>query len=149
MEQSSNSIAEPAGLKKKRVLRALLKIRMALATDVPGTFTTTVEVDDTYLGGSGRNKQMMIRDSGARNGRGTSKKPVLGILCRNGHLCDKIVKSVEEETLLLLFSKKVEKGSTVCPETWKAWAGIAAGGYVHHLVNRGKKTTLRRKRESH
>jgi len=52
MEQSSNSIAEQTGLDKKRVLRALLKVRMALATDVPGIFTGTVEVDETYLGGA-------------------------------------------------------------------------------------------------
>ena len=53
MEQSSNSIAEHTGFDKKRVLRALLKVRMALATDVPEIFTGTVEVDETYLGGAG------------------------------------------------------------------------------------------------
>lgn len=139
MEQSSNSIAEQTGLDKKRVLRALLKVRMALATEVPEIFTGTVEVDETYLGGAWRNKRKMIRDTGTRRGRGTAKQPVFGILCRNGQVWAEIVRSVDEETLLPLISKKVEKGSTVCSDTWKAYTGIAARGYVHRLVNHGER----------
>jgi hypothetical protein len=52
MEQSSNSIVEQTVFVKKRVLRALLKIRMVLATDIPDIFSGTVEVDETYLGGA-------------------------------------------------------------------------------------------------
>jgi len=139
MEQSSNSIAEQTGFDKKRVLRALLRIRMVLATDVPEIFTGTVEVDETYLGGAWRNKRKMIRDTGTRRGRGTSKQPVFGILCRNGQVWAEIVMSVDEDTLLPLISKKVEQGSTVCSDTWKAYTGIAARGYVHRLVNHGER----------
>ena len=139
MEQSSNSIAEQTGFDKKRVLRALLRIRMALATDVPEIFSGTVEVDETYLGGAWRNKRKMIRDTGTRRGRGTSKQPVFGILCRNGQVWAEIVMSVDEDTLLPLISKKVEQGSTVCSDTWKAYTGIAARGYVHRLVNHGER----------
>ena len=76
-------------------------------------FTGTFEVDETYLGGAWRNKRKMIRDSGSMRSRGTSKQPVFGILCRNGQVLAEIVTSVDEETLLPLISKKVEKGSTV------------------------------------
>jgi transposase-like protein len=47
MEQSSNSIVEQTGLDKKRVLRALLRIRTALAQEIPDVFSGTVEVDET------------------------------------------------------------------------------------------------------
>ena len=50
MEQSSNSIVEQTGLDKKRVLRALMRVRIVLTTDVPIIFSGTVEVDETYLG---------------------------------------------------------------------------------------------------
>jgi hypothetical protein len=33
----------------------------------------------------------------------------------------------------------VSTGSIVCSDTWKAYTGIAARGYVHHLVNHGKR----------
>jgi transposase len=38
-----------------------------------------------------------------------------------------------------LISRKVSSGSTVCSDTWKAYTGIAARGYVHRLVNHGEK----------
>ena len=138
MEQSSNSIVEQTGLDKKRVLRTLLRIRMVLAKDVPEIFSGTVEVDETYLGGAWRNKRKVVRDTGTRRGRGTSKQPVFGILCRNGQVWAEIVGSVDEDTLLPLIVKKVEKGSTVCSDTWRAYTGIAAKGYVHRLMNHGE-----------
>jgi len=138
MEQSSNSIVEQTGLDKKRVLRALLKIRMLLAKDIPDIFSGTVEVDETYLGGAWKNKRKVVRDIGTKRGRGTSKQPVFGILCRNGQVWAEIVENVDEATLLPLITKKVEQGSTICSDTWKAYTGIAAKGYVHRLVNHGE-----------
>jgi transposase len=138
MEQSSNSIVEQTGLDKKRVLRALLRIRIVLTTDVPDIFSGTVEVDETYLGGAWRNKRKVVRDTGTRRGRGTSKQPVFGILCRNGQVWAEIVGSVDEATLLPLITEKVELGSTVCSDTWKAYTGIAAKGYIHRLVQHGE-----------
>jgi transposase len=131
MEQSSNSIVEQTGFVKKRVLLALLKIRMVLATDNPDIFSGTVEVDETYLGGAWKNKRKVVRDTGTKRGRGTSKQPVFGILCRNGRVWAEIVENVDETTLLPLIAKKVEQGSTVCSDTWKAYTGVAAKGYVH------------------
>jgi transposase len=138
MEQSSNSIVEQTGLDKKRVLRALTTVRGVLAKDVPEIFTGTVEVDETYLGGAWRNKRRVVRDTGTRRGRGTSKQPVFGILCRNGQVWAEIVDKVDEGTLLPLITKRVELGSTVCSDTWKAYTGIAARGYVHRLVHHGE-----------
>jgi len=138
MKQSSNSIGEQTGFDKKRVLRALLKIRMVLAKDIPDIFSGTVEVDETYLGGAWKNKRKVIRDTGTKRGRGTSKQPVFGILCRNGQVWAEIVENVDESTLLPLITQKVEAGSTICSDTWKAYTGIAARGYVHRLVNHGE-----------
>lgn len=138
MEQSSNSIVEQTGLDKKRVLRALTRVRMVLARDVPEVFSGTVEVDETYLGGAWRNKRKVVRDVGTRRGRGTSKQPIFGILCRNGQVWAEIVDKVDEDTLLPLIAKRVEKGSIVCSDTWKAYTGIAARGYVHRLVHHGE-----------
>ena len=128
MEQSSNSIVEQTGFDKKRVLRALLKIRMVLVKDIPDIFSGTVEVDETYLEGAWKNKRKNVRDTGTKRGRGTSKQPVFGILCRDGHVWAEIVENVDESTLIPLITKKVETGSTICSDTWKAYTGIAARG---------------------
>ena len=86
---------------------------MVLAKDIPDIFSGTVEVDETYLGGAWKNKRKVVRDTGTKRGRGTSKQPVFVILCRNGQVWAKIVENVEESTLLPLITQKVEPGSTV------------------------------------
>jgi len=68
MEQSSNSIAEQTGFEKRRVIRALTKIRFVMINDVPDIFTGTVEVDETYLEGKWKNKRKSIRDHGTKRG---------------------------------------------------------------------------------
>ena len=69
MEQSSNSINEQTGFEKRRVLRALTKIRFVMMQYVPEIFSGTVEVDETYLGGQWKNKRKTIRDKEPRNNR--------------------------------------------------------------------------------
>jgi len=81
----------------------------------------------------------LIRDHGKKRGRGTKKQPVFGILCRNGQVWAEVVDDVEADTLQPLILRKVSTGSTVCSDTWKAYTGIAARGYVHRLVNHGEK----------
>jgi transposase len=139
LEQSSQKIAIRTSIKILRVLRSLTIIRRALTKDVPGIFSGTVEVDETYLGGQWKNKRKTIRDQGTKRGRGTKKQPVFGILCRNGTVWAEVVEDVEADTLQPLISKKVSTGSIVCSDTWKAYTGIAARGYVHRLVNHGER----------
>ena len=139
MEQNSNSIIDRTQFERRRVFRALTKIRIVLAKDVPEIFSGTVEVDETYVGGQWKNKRKSIRDHGTKRGRGTQKQPVFGILCRNGQVWAEVVDDVEAETLQPLISRKVSTGSTVCSDTWKAYTGIAARGYVHRLVNHGER----------
>jgi transposase len=63
--------------------------------DVQEIFSGTVEVDETYLGGQWKNKRKFIRDYGSKRGRGTTKQPIFGILCRNGLVWAEIVDNVE------------------------------------------------------
>ena len=148
MEQNSNSIIERTRFERRRVFRALTKIRIALAQDVPEIFSGTVEVDETYVGGQWKNKRKSIRDHGTKRGRGTKKQPVFGILCRNGQVWAEVVANVEADTLQPLISRKVSTGSTICSDTWKAYTGIAARGYDHRLVNPGEKEYSDKKKET-
>jgi len=110
-----------------------------MTKDVPEIFSGTVEVDETYLGGQWKNKRKTLRDHGTKRGRGTKKQPVFGILCRNGSVWAEVVYDVGADTLQPLISQKVTTGSIVYSDTWKAYTGIAARGYVHRLVNHGER----------
>ena len=135
---SSNKIASETGLEKRRVFRALNRTREVMLRDIPGVFEGTVEVDETYIGGQWRNKRKAHRAQGTKRGRGTSKQPVFGILCRHGYVWAEIVPGVESETLVPLINKRVRRGSIIYSDTWRGYTGIAAKGYVHRLVEHTK-----------
>jgi len=139
LEQSSQNISISTSIERRRVMRSLTIVRRVLTKDVPEIFSGTVEVDETYVGGQWKNKRKTIRDIGTKRGRGTRKQTVLGILCRNGTDWAEVIDDVEDGTLQPLISKKVLSGSIICSDTWKAYTGIAARGYVHLLVNHGER----------
>jgi transposase-like protein len=139
LEQSSQTIANRTGIVRTRVLRALTWIRHVLISDIPDVFSGTVEVHETYVGGSWKNKRKSIRDTGTKRGRGTKKQPVFGILCRNGLVWAEIVDTVEATTLQPLISSKVKQGSIVCSDSWRAYTGIASKGFVRRLVNHAER----------
>ncbi|MFQ6030039.1 MAG: IS1595 family transposase [Dehalococcoidia bacterium] len=134
---SAQAIAQETGLHRQRVLRALMRLRQRMLREVPPVFRGTVEVDETYLGGAWKNKRSSQRRGGTQRGRGTTKTPVLGILCRGGQVWAKVVPDVEAQTLLPLIRRRVKRGSIVCSDTWLSYTGIAAKGYVHRLVEHG------------
>jgi transposase len=109
-------------------------VREAMSRDIPPVFEGIVEIDETYLGGSWRNKRKFTRIQGSKRGRGTSKQAVFGILCRGGLVWAEIVPNVEAKTLIPLLRKQVAQGSIVCSDTFRSYTGVAAKGYVHRLV---------------
>lgn len=133
--QSAAVIAQESRLERKRVLRALLLVRQAMMQDVSPVFSGVVEIDETYLGGAWRNKRLASRAQGAKRGRGTSKQAVFGILCRGGQVWAEVVPNVEAKTLLPLLRQRVRAGSVVCSDTFSSYTGVAAGGYIHRLVD--------------
>ena len=135
---SAQGVAEETGIERKRVLRALLHVREAMAQDIPEVFSGTVEIDETYIGGQWKNKRKSQRTIKAKRGRGTQKTPVFGILCRSGKVWAEVVADTEAKTLLPLVNQRVRRGSVVCSDTWKSYTGIAAKGYVHRIVQHGK-----------
>jgi transposase len=136
--QSSNMIAELTSINRKRVIRALIRVREAMKTDIPKQFSGIVEVDETYMGGQWKNKRKSVRAKGTKRGRGTSKQPVFGIYARKGIVWAELVDDAESRTLQPLIKKHVREGSVVCSDTWKGYTGIATQGYVHRLVEHGK-----------
>jgi len=135
---SAKAISHETEINRWRIHRALIKVRTAMAKDVPEIFSGTIEVDETYIGGQWKNKRKKYKKIKAKRGRGTLKTPVFGILCRGGKVWAEIVPDVEANTLIPLITKRVKCGSTICSDTWKSYTGIATRGYVHRLVDHAK-----------
>lgn len=125
------------GLERRRVLRALTYVRVAMQQAIPPVFRGTVEVDETYVGGHWRNRRH--RPRGSPRGRGTTlKTPVFGILCRGGQVWAQVVPDISRATLQALIHRRVRPGSIVCSDTLGGYTGIATLGYVHRLVAHGQ-----------
>ena len=140
LEHSTNMILNRVDVSKYKLLKTLTLLRMKMTRDLPEVFEGTVEVDETYLGGQWKNKRLSLKKTvkQSKRGRGTTKQPVFGILCRNGKVWAELINNVEAVDLQPLIMKKVKKGSIVCSDTWRGYTGIAARGYVHRMVEHGK-----------
>ncbi|MEK7072302.1 MAG: IS1595 family transposase [Patescibacteria group bacterium] len=140
LEQPIREIEKQTALSHYSVSKATKLLRVVMTKDVPGIFSGTVEVDETYLGGQKKNKKkkQLIKDKiegkESKRGRGTTKQPVFGILTRQGKVFAELVDDVEAKNLLPIISKKVKIGSSICSDTAKAYTGLAAKGYVHRTV---------------
>ena len=136
LEHSTNTILDRVDISKYKLLKILTLLRKEMTKDVPNVFSGIVEVDETYLGGQWKNKRLKIKKTNkqSKKGRGTTKQPAFGILCRNGQVWAELVSRVEASDLQPKIEKQVERGSTVCSDTWRGYTGIAQRGYVHRLV---------------
>lgn len=141
---SAARVAQETHLGREQVLRALLLVRQAMARDIPPVFSGVVEIDETYVGGTWRNKRLVERAQGTKRGRGTTKQAVFGVLCRGGQVWAEVVPNVEARTLLPLLHQHVRTGSVVCSDTFTSYTGVAARGYVHRLVDHSQTFSDRR-----
>jgi transposase-like protein/DNA-directed RNA polymerase subunit RPC12/RpoP len=140
LEHSTNTILDRVNVSKYKLLKTLALLRKEMIKDVPEVFEGIVEVDETYLGGQWKNKRLWVKkqQKQSKKGRGTTKQPAFGILCRNGKIWAELVSGVEAKDLQPRIEKQVRKGSTVCSDTWRGYTGIAAKGYVHRMVKHGQ-----------
>jgi transposase-like protein len=110
-------------------------LREAVKQEIPPILKGTVEVDETYVGGSWRNRRFRPNKRISPPGRGTKlKTPVFGILCRGGKVWAQVVPNISRATLQGLIRRRVEPGSIVWSDTLSSYTGIATKGYVHRLV---------------
>ena len=141
LEVNSPTIKEKTGKSMGTINKVLRLLRTVMLKDIPGMFSGTVEVDETYLGGQKKNKRknQLKKDretfgKESKSGFGTTKQPVFGILCRNGKVFAKLVDDTEAKDLIPIITKKVKPGSKVCSDTYRSYTGLAAKGYVHRTV---------------
>jgi transposase-like protein len=132
LEHSSNTVLSRVNISRYMLLKVLTLVRMVMVQDVPAVFEGTGEVDETYLGGQWKNERHAVkcRHGQSKRGRGTTKQPVFGILCRSGKVWAELIDGVEAKQLQPKILKQVKKGSIVCSDTWRGYTGIAAKGGI-------------------
>lgn len=147
LERSGLWTAQKIGLSKNVAYGAFNRIRQVCLKDVPGIFSGIIEVDETYLGGQrkSKNKKQLRKEPKSKRGFGITKQPVFGILTRHGKVFAQLIDDREAKDLIPIITKKVEAGSKIYSDTWRAYTGLAAKGYIHRTVEHGEKEYVRGK----
>lgn len=108
-------------------------------------FTGTVELDESFYGGTFKNLRKHVRQelrSLGLNKRGGGakyrKQPVFGIFKRNGQVYLEPIPETKAKILSPIIKKKVKVGADVFSDTGTWYSGLVGLGYIHRTVDHGK-----------
>lgn len=119
--------------------KAVRAIRLAMTNDMPTTLAGICEADETYVGGSWKNKAIHIRRQGTKRGRGTSKQPIFGVIQRAGDEPSKVRVWLTPDTKSRSINghilDTVARGSTIYTDGRKGYRRLPRYGYFHDWVD--------------
>lgn len=107
--------------------------------------TGTIELDESFFGGTFKNLRKSIRMELRRMGlnkRGGGakyrKQPVFGIFKRNGEVYLEPIPEATAKVLVPIIKRRIKLSSKVFSDTATPYAGLVGLGYIHKTVDHGK-----------
>lgn len=126
---SAKQIQRETGVTYKTAWRMFKQVRSMLTEDAV-LEGSSVEVDETYIGGVRRGKR----------GRGAAGKTIaMGLVQRQGRVIAKIVPDVKSATLLPVIREKVLQKSMVYTDELPSYDKLSGMGYEHKRVHHQSK----------
>lgn len=129
---SSHQIAREVGITQKSAWFLCHRIREAMKKEpMAGMLQGTVEVDETYVGGKPR------KHSGkrpAQRGRGTSKKPVMVLVERDGSAHAVPIDIVSAKTLKNQIAVNVAKEAIIMTDEFQSYNGLNKNFARHETI---------------
>jgi transposase-like protein len=140
---SSLQLHRDLGVTQKTAWFMLHRVREMLKKDAPEMMKTTVEIDETYVGGKEKNKHGYKRnkesDKVKLTGRSLqSKTPVLGILERHGEVFAKKVNATSHRYVMPLIEKTVAKDATIITDNWATYQRLDIM-YKHFVIDHSRR----------
>src|SRR5208283_5010714 len=122
---SAKQIQRETGVTYKTAWRMFKQIRSMLG-EQPTLEGSSVEVDETYVGGVRRGKR----------GRGAEGKTIaMGMVERQGRIITQVVPDVKSTTLLPIIKEKVLTKSIIYTDELPSYDKVPEMGYVHKRVH--------------
>lgn len=131
LDLEASKVAKLTGISRNSINRIVLGIRERIAElcEKESPFKGEIEVDESYFGGR--------RIKGLR-GRGASgKRPVFGLLKRQGKVYTEVIDDCSKATIQAIIRGKIDPESIIHSDGWKGYDGLVDIGFKkHYRVNR-------------
>src|SRR5271157_3481630 len=137
---SAKQIQRETGVTYKTAWRMFRQIRSLLSEPDMQLEGSTIEIDETYVGGKRRNKHGS-RGVRGRAGEGDDKVPVFGMVERGGRVVARVTPNVKAETVYPIIQEHVLPESTVFTDEYSVYDKLANGEnrYAHRRINHSEK----------
>lgn len=130
---SAKQLERMLGVTYKTAWRMFKQIRILMSEDGGDMLEGIIEVDETYVGGKGKNRKNEWRD------RTTAPKEiVMGMVQRGGKVYVKHIPDTSRWTLVTQIKEKVALGSEVYTDEMRSYVGLNKYGYNHDWVTHSK-----------
>lgn len=132
---SAKQIQRETGVTYKTAWRMFKQIRTLMSEDIQ-LEGSSVEMDETYMGGKRRNGRK------GRPGKGDKKKtPVVGIAERSGRVVAMTAEDAKSTTLMKIAAERILPASTVYTDDYLAYDALTrmGRGYAHRRINHSEK----------
>lgn len=123
---SSIQLSKDINVTQKTSWFMLQRIRRCFESGNYSTLHNEVEVDETYIGGKGKNKTP-FKETTTKGTQGRStqvKVPVIGMVERKGKLVSHVINDAKSSTLTPAVLNIVDKSSIVYTDEWKGYNTI-------------------------
>jgi transposase-like protein len=130
---SSHQIGREIGVTQKTAWFLCHRIREAMQQEpMAGLLKGTVEADETYVGA----RKPRYKGT-SKPGRGTSKKPVMVLVERDGKARTMPIEKVDGKTLKGEVRKHVDRSAHIMTDDWKAYGGLGKEYASHDVICHG------------
>ena len=132
---SSYEIARNLGVTQKTAWFMLHRIRLAMGCEDNGKLSSTVEADETYIGGKARNMHKAKREAIVKGRGGVGKVIVMGLLERGrGKVKTKIIADTSRKTIPDAVRQSVKEGSNLLTDALYSYNDLDKE-YVHEAID--------------
>ena len=121
---------------KQQASAVVSHLRSVMVRDVPEYLRGTCEADETYVGGTWRNKRAAIRIRGTKRGRGTQKQAIFGIVSRSQQQVRVwLVPNVQGRMLHPIIRRTVPRPGPIYTDGATMYRSLRRAGYRHEWVD--------------